>query len=179
MDCSTTKKHLRNYSEGGLAGQLTEMQRVSVEDHLRACADCREEAEFDQYLRRIDDFYGEAPGMTVPAGFLSQVVRKAQAESRHFPALVERKPLWNWFLDFGLPLRLAVVSMLLLATVGGLRAGQVISDLLTRSNQPKPQIITPDMIPAEQSLVMLMRSEGLVVSGQASQAKGQPNGEQQ
>jgi hypothetical protein len=172
MNCSTTKKHLRNYSEGELAGQLTKMQKSSVEDHLRACADCREEVEFDQYLREIDDFYAEAPGLTVPANFVSQIVEKAQANRHFFPVQPERKPIWNWFLDFGLPLRLAVVSMLLRATVGGLRAGQVISDLLTRSSDPKQQVITPDMIPAEQSLVMLMRSEGLIVSNQASQQNG-------
>ncbi len=155
---------------------------MAVAEHLRSCDSCRKDAAFDQFLREVDDFYGEAPGLIVPPTFLSQVVKHARAGVHpldRMSALPERKLLWNWFLDFGLPLRLAVVSMLLLATVGGLRAGQVITDLITRSNEQKPQIITPDMIPAEQSLVMLMRSEGLVVNGQASTPDGQATGEQQ
>lgn len=178
MNCSTIKKQLDAYLNGELAG----MQKMAVAEHLRTCADCRADAEFDQLLREVDDFYGEAPGLIVPPNFLSQVVEKARVavrQPRKEFAVAERKPLWNWFLDFGLPLRLAVASLLLLATFGGLRAGQVITDLITRSSEPKPQIITPDMIPAEQSLVMLMRSEGLIVSGQAAQPNGQPNGEQQ
>lgn len=167
MNCSTIKIQLHAYLNGELAG----IQKMAVVEHLRACDSCRKDAEFDQFLREVDDFFGEAPGLIVPPTFLSQVVKRARAgmPSMHRkPALPERKPLWNWFLDFGLPLRLAVVSTLLLATVGGLRAGQVITGLITRSNEQKPQIIMPDMIPAEQSLVMLMRSEGLVVTGQAS-----------
>jgi anti-sigma factor RsiW len=171
MNCSTIKIQLHAYLNGELAG----IQKMAVAEHLRTCDSCRKAAEFDQYLREADDFYGDAPGLIVPPNFLSQVVKRAQAgvhPANGTPALKERKPLWNWFLEFGLPLRLAVASMLLLATVGGLRAGQVITDLITRSNEQKPQIITPDMIPAEQSLVMLMRSEGLIVTGQA-------NGDQQ
>jgi len=167
MNCSTIKIQLHAYLNGELAG----IQKMAVVEHLRACDSCRKGAEFDQFLREVDDFYGEAPGLIVPPTFLSQVVKRARTgmpSTNRKPALPERKPLWNWFLDFGLPLRLAVVSTLLLATVGGLRAGQVITGLITRSNEQKPQIIMPDMIPAEQSLVMLMRSEGLVVTGQAS-----------
>lgn len=171
MNCSTTKQLLRKSWESRLDGK----QKASVEAHLRACAECREEAEFDQSLREMDDFYGDAPGLRVPANFLSRVVEQARASRLHLPALPERKPLWNWFLDFGLPVRLAVVSMLLLTMVGGLRAGQVISNLLTRADQPNPPVITPDALPAEQALVMLMRSEGLIVPERASQA----NGEQQ
>ena len=168
MNCSTIKQLLRNSSERG----TDQTQQATVEAHLRACAECRAEAEFDQYLREIDDFYGDAPGLTIPAHFLSRAVEKARASKPDLPALPARRPIWNWFLDFGLPLRLAVVSMLLLATVGGLRAGQVISELLTRADQPKAPVITPDAIPAEQALVMLMHSEGLIVPNQASQAKG-------
>ncbi|HMX28443.1 MAG TPA: hypothetical protein PKC13_22845, partial [Blastocatellia bacterium] len=136
MNCSTTKQLLRESWESGLDGK----QKASVEAHLRICAECREEAEFDQSLREMDDFYGDAPGLRIPANFLSRVVEQARASRLHFPALPERKPLWNWFLDFGLPLRLAVVSMLLLTAVGGLRAGRVISDLLTHANEPKAPV---------------------------------------
>lgn len=168
MNCSTIKQLLRNSSERG----ANELQQAAVKAHLRACAECRAEAEFDQYLREIDDFYGDAPGLNVPAHFLSRAVEKARASRPHLPALPKRRPLWNWFLDFGVPLRVAVVSMLLLATVGGLRAGQVISDLLTRAEAPKAPVITPDAIPAEQALVMLMHGEGLIVPDPAAQSKG-------
>ena len=170
MNCSTIKQLLRNSSERG----TDKTQPAAVEAHLRVCAECREEAEFDQYLREIDDFYGDAPGLTIPAHFLSRAVEKARASRPDLPALPAlpaRRPIRHWFLDFGLPLRLAVVSMLLLATVGGLRAGQVISELLTRADQPKAPVITPDAIPAEQALVMLMHSEGLIVPSQAKGAQ--------
>lgn len=172
MTCSKTQKHLRAY----LDGELGVVLRSTVSAHLRECAECSMaaagEREFDLRLREIDDFYGEAQGLAVPPNFLPRVIDLArkQPQKRIFPMVTEteRKPFWNWFFDFGLPVRLAVASLLLLATIGGLRAGQVITDLITRSTDLNQPVILPDMTPAEQSLVILMRSEGFIASGQLS-----------
>lgn len=172
MTCSKTQKHLRAY----LDDELGVMLRSEISVHLQECVECRMAAagdrEFDLHLREIDDFYGEAPGLAVPPNFLPRVIALAWKQPKNLIAPMvtemERKPFWGWFFDFGLPVRLAVASLLLLATLGGLRAGQVITELITRSTDTKPPVIIPDMTPAEQSLVILMRSEGLIASGPLS-----------
>ena len=172
MTCSKIQKHLRAYLDGELNGP----PRSDVLEHLQTCPDCQllasGEQAFDLHLREIDDFYGDAPGVIVPSSFLPNVMELARRQPQQSIFPTEQKPFWNWFSEFGLPVRLAVATLLLLATLGGLRAGQVITDLLTRSTDPKPPAIIPDMTPAEQSLVILMRSEGLIASGQRSPLSG-------
>ena len=128
----------------------------------------KSEEDFDRFLRDIDDLYGDAPGLAVPPHFVARV--RAKAES----ALVaERRSIWNSFWDFSVPVRVAAVSALLLASFGGIRTGLVITDLVTAKRKPEPVIqMEMDMAPAEQSLVQLVHSEGAAVAGNPVQKSG-------
>ncbi len=137
--------------------------------HSKISAEFSEE-DFDHLLREIDDFYGEAPGVTVPQHFVARVAAKAKAE---FDAVAERRSVWNWFMDFSMPVRMAAVSALLLASWGGVRAGLVITDLVASGTTSEP-VAHIEMAPAEQSLVQLVRGEAAAVAGKASQKPGEP-----
>ena len=125
---------------------------------------------FTHFLRDIDDLYGDAPGLIVPPHFAARVVARAAAES---VAMAERKSVWNWFSDFSLPIRVAAVSALLLASWGGIRAGSVITDLVNSGKKAEP-VAHIEITPAEQSLVQLVRGEAAVVAGKANQKTGEP-----
>jgi anti-sigma factor RsiW len=161
MTCSKTQTNLRAY----LDGELDAASRAQLSAHLRECAGCQNEMsearEFDQFLRDIDDLYGEAPGVRVPHGFAQRVIARAQSGPDRRAAAAHRWLLWHWFAGFSVPIRLAVISALLLATLGGLRAGQVISELITRPGEKPLPAVNIDLIPAEQSLVLLMRGDAI------------------
>ena len=126
--------------------------------------------DFDRLLRQVDDFYGEAPGLTIPPHFVARVIAKAKAES---VVARERKSVWNWFAAFSMPVRVAAVSALLLASWGGVRAGLVITDLMDSGKKAEP-VAHIEIAPAEQSLVQLVRGEAAAVAGTASQKSGEP-----
>ena len=131
------------------------------------------EEEFERLLREVDDLYGDAPGLEVPPHFVARVTAMAKAESVVTMERPWHRHGWNWFWSFSLPVRVTAVSALLLASFGGIRAGLVITDLVTASRKAEP-VAHVDMAPAEQSLVQLVRSEGLAVAGKASQKSGEP-----
>lgn len=124
--------------------------------------------DFDRFLREIDDLYGDAHGLTVPPHFVARVMASAQTES---VALLERQSLWNWFLGFSFPVRIAAVSALLLASLGGVRAGMVITDLVTHKAKSE-SVAQMEMTPTEQSLVQLVHSEAAAVTGKTVQQSG-------
>lgn len=161
MTCSNIQPQLQAY----LDGETDDTVRAQLSTHLQDCAACRKELselrEFDQFLREIDDLYGEAPGLHVPYGFAQRIVARAQSQPPA-AAKTNRWLVWQWFVGFSVPIRLAVISALLLATLGGLRAGQVITDLITRSSSKPLPSVNIDMTPAEQSLVLLMRGDGVL-----------------
>ncbi len=127
------------------------------------------EEDFDRLLRQVDDWHGDAPGLVVPPHFVARVTARAKAES----AARERKSVWNWFVDFSMPVRVAAVSALLLASWGGVRAGLVITDLMNSGKKAEP-VAHIEIAPAEQSLVQLVRGEAAAVAGTASQKPGEP-----
>jgi hypothetical protein len=142
--------------------------------HSELLANISEE-DFDHLLREIDDLYGDASGLEVPPHFVARVTARAKAESvvamdsrslRHWQG-------WNWFWGFSLPVRVIAVSALLLASFGGIRAGLVITDLVTTGRKAE-SVAHTEMAPAEQSLVQLVRSEGLAVAGKSNQKSGEP-----
>lgn len=172
MNCSRIQKHLGAY----LDAELDSATAAQISAHLRDCATCRAESvcarEFDERLREVDGYYGAAPSLVMPPDFLSRVIEQARTTSLSAVSAAsaisaaKQRPIWNWFLDFSLPVRLAVVSSLLVATLGGVRAGQVITGLIAPPAEQSQPAIHLDMTPAEQSLVMLMRSEGIALTNQ-------------
>lgn len=76
-------------------------------------------------------------------------------------------------MDFSMPVRMAAVSALLVASWGGVRAGLVITDLMTSGTKAEP-VAHVEMAPAEQSLVQLVRGEAAAVAGKTSQKPGEP-----
>lgn len=121
------------------------------------------EADFDRFLREADDFYGEAPGLTVPPDFAARVIGLAHAEiiSAESP-----KSVWsfqNWFSDFNLSVRVATAVAVLLAAFGGILAGQAATEIITRRTAP-PAVEMADplgLAAPEQSIVQLIHQDDL------------------
>src|SRR5436190_21377783 len=114
------------------------------------------EREFDTYLREIDDYLGDAPGLVVPQDFLPRVVEQARAEMR--PAVQAATQTWSiqrWFFDFSLATRVSIASAVLLAAFCGFRAGHVMTEVMARRNAPpQAEAIDPlGMAAPEQAIV--------------------------
>lgn len=134
------------------------------------------EQEFDQFLRDVDDFYGEAPGMQVPTGFVARVVDLAQVE--RLVALPTASSKWSfrgWFLEFSLAVRLATAFALLIAAVGGVRVGQAVTELIARRNAPTAvELADPlGLTASEQSIVLLLEHEPLGSQDRANRNSGE------
>jgi anti-sigma factor RsiW len=157
MNCTKVKDQLAAY----LAGELNAVARKRVDEHLLGCISCREELARE---RAFDDFVREA-GIAfdepVPPGFLKRVVNLAEAESA--PAVVSGRAagsalLWQWLMTFTLPVRVAIIAGIILATFGGIQSGRIVTGLVTNSSstgQPDPMAVL-EMMPVEQEMMQLM-----------------------
>ncbi len=130
------------------------------------------EQEFDRFLNEVDDFAGEAPGLTVSPDFLPRVVEMARMES------MTVRPSWSlrhWFSDLSLTMRLAATAAVLLACIGGIRAGQALTDVIAqRSRQPAIEHVDPlGLAIPERAIVQLMHNDGLTIHGQTNKSKGE------
>jgi hypothetical protein len=131
--------------------------------------------EFDQFLRDVDDLYGEAPGLVVSPGFMPRVVELAMAEKT--AVVMKARQNWSirgWFFDFSLAARIALASALLLAGLGGFRAGQVLTELITQQkNHQHFEAADPLGLAApEQAIVQLVRHDGLSADNQPNKKSG-------
>lgn len=136
--------------------------------------------EFDQFLRDVDDLYGEAPGLVVPPGFMPRIVKLAMAElavAEKTAAMMKARQSWSirgWFFDFSLAARVALASALLLAGFGGFRAGQVLTGLITQQKNHQHFEATDPLglaVP-EQAIVQLVRHDGLSADNQPNKKSG-------
>ncbi len=134
------------------------------------------EQEFDQFLREVDDFYGEAKGVQVPQDFVARVVNLAQAE--RLVTLPTANSAWSvhgWFQEFSLSVRLATAFALLLAAVGGVRVGQAVTEIIARRNVP-PAVELADplgLTVSEQSIVLLLEHDALGNHDRANRNSGE------
>ncbi|MFN0110547.1 MAG: hypothetical protein ACKVZH_16955 [Blastocatellia bacterium] len=131
--------------------------------------------EFDQFLRDIDDLYGEAPELAVPPNFIPRIVELAMAEQ--VSVAKKDRPNWSirgWFFDFSYAARVALASALLLAGFGGFRAGQVLTGLIARqNNQQHIESVDPlGLAVPEQAIVQLVRYDGLNADNQPNKTSG-------
>lgn len=122
------------------------------------------EQDFDRFLREVDDFYGEAAGLEVPSDFAARVAGMAQAEMSS--GNMAPKPVWSfqaWFNDFSLTVRVGLAFSILLATFGGIRAGQAATEIIARRNsQPAIEMADPlGLAMSEQSIVQLIQRDEL------------------
>lgn len=133
--------------------------------------------EFDQFLRDVDDLYGEAPGLAVPPNFMTRVVELAQAQQ---VSLVKKErqgwSLRGWFFDFNYAARVALASALLLAGFGGFRAGQVLTGLIAgQNNHQQIEVADPLGLAApEQAIMQLVRHDVLSADNQPKKTTGEP-----
>lgn len=134
------------------------------------------EHEFDAYLYEIDDYLGEAPGLTVSPDFVPRVMERVRAEIR--PAAQTAMQGWSiqrWFFDFSLATRMTIATAVMLAAFCGFRAGQVMTEVIARRNsQPQAEVIDPlGMAAPELTIVQLMHGDGLTTHSQANRTGGE------
>lgn len=81
MSCEKISKSLVSY----LDGKTNERERAAVEEHLKACAECRERAE---EFRRLWNVMAEVPAGEPSFGFDARLRRRIASEPR--------RKLWAW-----------------------------------------------------------------------------------
>jgi anti-sigma factor RsiW len=157
MNCIKVKDQLAAY----LVEELNAVTRKHVDEHLLGCLSCRtelaRERAFDDFVRDVGTAFDEP----VPPGFLKRVVNLAEVESAS--ATVEGRAagsalLWQWLMTFTLPVRVAIIAGIILATFGGLQSGRIVTGLVMNSsstNQPDPMAVL-EMMPVEQEMMQLM-----------------------
>ncbi|MEP7337606.1 MAG: hypothetical protein ABI977_07655 [Acidobacteriota bacterium] len=134
------------------------------------------EREFDEYLHEIDDYLGDAPGITVSPDFVPRVMERARAEMR--PAAQAATQGWSiqrWFTDFSLGTRMAIATAVMLAAFGGFRAGRVMTEVIgSRNAPPQAEVIDPlGMAAPEMAIVQLMHGDGLTPHSQPNRTGGE------
>jgi hypothetical protein len=104
MKCDDAKLLLDEYLEGSLPAE----DAAKVKEHLKNCADCREELQFlKKYLKKAESF----PALKAPDDFLEKIHRKIDAPVRG--ALVTRL-----FFPLKIKVPLEVAALLALAVTG-------------------------------------------------------------
>jgi len=96
--------------EDYLAGAADKLEQVRIETHLRECAECRQEVEL---MREMSDLFSSlrSPDPPVPApGFYARVNQLIEKQQPH--------SFWEAFLEPVFGRRLALASLLVLATLG-------------------------------------------------------------
>lgn len=130
------------------------------------------EQELDRLLSEVDDLAGDAPGLTVSPDFLPRIVELARTETL---SVHSSRTFLGWFSDFSLAMRLAVASAILLASFGGIRAGQAVTEVIARrAKQPQTEYADPlGLAISEQAIVQLIHNDGLTIQGQQNRSSGE------
>ena len=92
MNCEAVRELLWTYLEK----ETTAEEAVKIEEHLKACADCREELELQ---KEIMDSLQNIPDEELPDGFHASLMQKLQAEAAPnvvpFPVKKKKQPVWK------------------------------------------------------------------------------------
>lgn len=99
------RERLEDYLKGA-PGSVPE-----VEDHLRVCEPCREEAAWMQEQARLLHVLAPARPMDPPAGFYARVLERIDSE--------RRPSFWDAFLEPSFGRRLLATSVMLVCLLGG------------------------------------------------------------
>ncbi len=123
-----------------LDGELDASASERVAAHLGGCTDCQDELtgarEFEDYLREVDDYLGDAPGLIVPPDFAARVVALAQ-EERVAIATAPSGRRRQWLPIPNRPWLAFTVAVIALAMVCGYQVGRMATPYFTRLTQPQ------------------------------------------
>lgn len=92
MNCEAVRELLWAYLEK----ETTAEEAVKIEEHLKTCADCREELELQKEM--METLAG-LPEAELPEGYHAELMQKLQAEAAPnvvpFPVKKKKQPLWK------------------------------------------------------------------------------------
>lgn len=92
MNCEAVRELLWAYMEQ----ETTAEEAVKIEEHLKACADCREELELQKEM--METLAG-LPEVELPKGYHTELMQKLQAEAASnvvpFPVRKKKQPVWK------------------------------------------------------------------------------------
>ncbi|MBR5123167.1 MAG: zf-HC2 domain-containing protein, partial [Anaerotignum sp.] len=92
MNCEAVREMLWAYLEK----ELTAAEAVKIEEHLKNCADCREELKFQQEM--METLSG-LPEEELPDGYHAELMQKLQAEAAPnvvpFPVKKKKQPVYK------------------------------------------------------------------------------------
>lgn len=92
MNCEAVKEMLWAYLEK----ETTVEETVKIEEHLKYCADCREELKLQKEWKKT---LADLPVEELPEGYHAELMQKLQAEAAPnvvpFPARKKKQPVWK------------------------------------------------------------------------------------
>ncbi len=92
MNCEAVRALLWAYLEK----ETTAEETVKIEEHLKACADCREELELQ---KKMMETLAGLPEVELPEGYHTELMQKLQAEAASnvvpFPVRKKKQPVWK------------------------------------------------------------------------------------
>ena len=92
MNCEAVRALLWAYLEK----ETTAEETVKIEEHLKACADCREELELQ---KKMMETLAGLPEAELPEGYHTELMQKLQAEAASnvvpFPVRKKKQPMWK------------------------------------------------------------------------------------
>ena len=110
MNCEAVKEMLWAYLEK----ETTAEEAVKIEEHLKNCAECREELEMQ---KEIMDSLQSLPDEELPEGYHTELMQKLQAEAAPnvvpFPVKKKKQPRWK-------QLSLVAAAVLVVVAAGGI-----------------------------------------------------------
>jgi predicted anti-sigma-YlaC factor YlaD len=116
MKCNQLKNHMERYRDNAL---LTK-EKTECEEHLAACADCRQAfADF----KEMKLFFTGVSLPPVPADLTAAIMRNVR-NSRTFEIKRDGNILIQWWKESVAPVRLAFSALLIIFAVGGFFVGK-------------------------------------------------------
>lgn len=151
MNCRKVQEQLQAL----LDGELDAGRSARVREHLCGCLRCQmelaEAQAFDNYLHRLDDDVGTAPGLSVSPTFVARVVALAQSEAPPVTTQPERVSRWTWLRSLRMPVPLVTAAVFLLAVLSGYYMGRRAMPLVMQT--PRPARTAPshwlELVPSE------------------------------
>jgi predicted anti-sigma-YlaC factor YlaD len=128
MECSEIEKRLSAL----LDGEITEPERILIEEHLKSCLNCQKEVE---NLSQVSDCLNSLTEVDVSPYFLPRLKRRIKEEEVR---QVVRLPFFDWAKRVAVPVGIA--ALFVIAVFGGNYLGRRLNQRTTKTAELNEEV---------------------------------------